>query len=268
MKISDLIVYDVKNYRNFIADIAKMRTALEKGSIRLHAKKYYIIGDLHGDIETLSKIYSKIGEISENEVIVFLGDYGDRGKYQVETWETIANTKLVLGKRAITLRGNHEALPNAVPYPHDIREKLVEKFGEINGEIAYEELFVTFQELPIALFGDKFIALHGGLPVRNFSVDKIEDSIIEILWNDPLESYGFEPSPRGIGYLFGKDITEKWLSLTGSRFIIRGHEPCEGFKTNHDGMVYTVFSRTGWPYFNSRAAFGIIEDENVSFEFV
>jgi protein phosphatase len=268
VKIADLIVEDAGNYSDFVAYVMRVRSSIKKGQVSVHSKKYYIVGDVHGDIKTLSKIYRRIGEIGEDESIVFLGDYGDRGEYQIETWKTIAMTKLVLGKNAVTLRGNHEALGNAIPYPHDIRYRLIEKFGETDGDRAYNELFLTFQELPVVMFGDKFIAMHGGFPVMDFHADKIEDNIVELLWNDPFEFLGYEPSPRGIGYLFGKDITEKWLSLTGSNFLIRGHEPCEGFMVNHDGLVYTVFSRTGKPYFNSKAAFGIIENGNVNFELV
>ncbi|MEM0123070.1 MAG: metallophosphoesterase family protein [Conexivisphaerales archaeon] len=268
MKITDLVAEDAGNYSDFIAYIVRFRNSIKKGKANVHSKKYYVIGDIHGDVKTLSKIYRKIGEIGENETIIFLGDYGDRGEYQVETWKTVAMTKLVLGERAITLRGNHEALPDVTPYPHDIKYRLVEKFGETYGDKTYSELFLTFQELPVVMFGDKFIALHGGLPVKDFRIDRIVDNVVELLWNDPFESIGYEPSPRGIGYLFGKDITEKWLSITNSNFLIRGHEPCEGFMVNHDGLVYTVFSMTGKPYFNSKAAFGIIENGNVNFEFI
>jgi len=268
VKITDLIVEDAGNYSDFVTYIIRMRHMLKKGKSNVHAKKYYIIGDVHGDIKTLSKIYGKIGEIGKNEIIAFLGDYGDRGEYQIETWKTVAMTKLVMGEMAVTLRGNHEALPNAIPYPHDIRYRLVEKFGETYGDKAYNELFLTFQELPVIMFGDKFMAVHGGFPVRDFRIDTIGDNMVELLWNDPFESQGYEPSPRGVGYLFGKDISEKWLSLTGSHFLIRGHEPCEGFMVNHDGLVYTVFSRTGKPYFNTKAAFAIIENGNVNFEFI
>ncbi|MGC8558203.1 MAG: hypothetical protein ACP5NC_04340, partial [Nitrososphaeria archaeon] len=59
-----------------------------------------------------------------------------------------------------------------------------------------------------------------------------------------------------------------WLSLTGSHFLVRGHEACEGYMINHDGLVYTVFSRTGKPYFNTKAAFAIIENGRIGFEFV
>jgi hypothetical protein len=268
MKIVDLIANEVEDYHNFVTSIARMRSAIKRSKVKVSSKKYYIIGDIHGDIKTLSKIYKKIGEIGKDETLVFLGDYGDRGEFQIETWKTVAETKLILGENAITLRGNHEVLPDAIPYPHDIKIRLTEMFGETDGNKAYNELFLTFQELPIVLIGDGFIALHGGFPIRGFNLDTIESNIVEILWNDPFESKGYADSPRGIGYLFGKDISEKWLSLTGSHFLVRGHEACEGYMANHDGLVYTVFSRTGKPYFNTRAAFAIIENGRINFEFV
>jgi protein phosphatase len=65
-----------------------------------------------------------------------------------------------------------------------------------------------------------------------------------------------QPSPRGAGKLFGKNVTEEVLRKLNVKVLIRGHEPCEeGFKLNHDGKVLTLFSRKGSPYFNAYGAY-------------
>jgi protein phosphatase len=68
----------------------------------------------------------------------------------------------------------------------------------------------------------------------------------EILWNDPIEHISkgldWEYSRRGYGKHFGITVTRKWLNATGSKLVIRGHEPCQGFKVNHHGTILTLFS--------------------------
>jgi diadenosine tetraphosphatase ApaH/serine/threonine PP2A family protein phosphatase len=271
MKVSDILPLPGVSftYEEFMMHISRLRSFKYNTVERAKAGKYYVIGDIHGDVVTFQKILEKIGEIGSDEMLITLGDYGDRGMYQVETWLGVSYLKQVLNDKYVPLRGNHEPDLNSIPYPHDIRHQLKEKFGEEKGESAYRELFNTFQVLPLVFDGESFIAMHGGFPVEIFhlnDVEKVRKAMYEILWNDPFEGFGFVESPRGLGFLFGKDISERWLSLNGKNFLIRGHEAVEGYKFNHDGLVITVFSRTGAPYFNRTAAFAIIESGKVSFE--
>jgi protein phosphatase len=67
---------------------------------------------------------------------------------------------------------------------------------------------------------------------------------------------GLSFSPRGIGKLFGKKVTEEVLRRLQVKILIRGHEANnEGFKINHDGKVLTLFSRKGAPYYNRFGAY-------------
>jgi len=50
------------------------------------------------------------------------------------------------------------------------------------------------------------------------------------------------------------NISRKWLRMTGTKVIVRGHEPCQGFKIDHNGMVVTLFSCRE-PYPNFTAAY-------------
>ena len=60
----------------------------------------------------------------------------------------------------------------------------------------------------------------------------------------------WEPSRRGIGRHFGINISKGWLKLTKTKMIIRGHEPCRGYKIDHDGMIVTIFScKEAYPNF-------------------
>ncbi|MDW0283494.1 MAG: hypothetical protein QN720_13385, partial [Nitrososphaeraceae archaeon] len=48
------------------------------------------------------------------------------------------------------------------------------------------------------------------------------------------------------------DISKSWLRLTKTKMIVRGHEPCRGYKVDHDGMIVTIFScREAYPNFEA-----------------
>jgi protein phosphatase len=87
---------------------------------------------------------------------------------------------------------------------------------------------------------------------------QVRNSVLEeILWNDPRqtdENKGQERSTRGLGRYFGPSVTRTWLKATGTKAVIRGHEPCQGFRLDHDNMIMTLFSCTDL-YPNSSAAY-------------
>jgi hypothetical protein len=62
----------------------------------------------------------------------------------------------------------------------------------------------------------------------------------------------WEYSRRGYGKHFGIAVSERWLEASTSKLVIRGHEPCQGFKTNHRGMILTLFSsKEAYPRFQA-----------------
>jgi len=110
--------------------------------------------------------------------------------------------------------------------------------------------------------------LHGGLPRNVASITDIayahestSSNFEEILWSDPVEGKGYFQSSRGAGMLFGEDVTDEVLRAVGVKTLIRSHEACEGVKVQQRGKILTLFSRKGAPYFNSRAAY-LLLDEN------
>uniref|UniRef100_A0A7J3ZIW9 Serine/threonine protein phosphatase n=1 Tax=Fervidicoccus fontis TaxID=683846 RepID=A0A7J3ZIW9_9CREN len=233
---------------------------------------YIAVGDLHGDFDSLLKAVEEAerSRYPESARLVFLGDYVDRGEKQVETFTGVLWLLENFPESTIVLRGNHEPPPELHPYPHDFPFQLEIVYGRIAGSRLYRRFYGIFQLLPLAVLGDwgRVIFVHGGLPTRKYGRDDIgireylggnsrewTEEYTEMLWNDPIESDVVSiPSPRGVGYLWGRRVTE-WLRERYSvELVVRGHEPCqEGFRTNHDNTVITVFSRKGSPYYNERA---------------
>jgi protein phosphatase len=79
-------------------------TPISNYVLNLKKEKALIVGDLHGDLEALTKII-KIAE-EKDAFLIFLGDVIDRGKDSLEVLLTIK--KLVEEKKAILIMGNHE----------------------------------------------------------------------------------------------------------------------------------------------------------------
>ena len=70
-------------------------------------KRVLAIGDIHGEFEKFMSMYEKI-RATENDLIIFLGDYIDRGKDNMKMmkWIIDENKK----DNIIALRGNHEQM--------------------------------------------------------------------------------------------------------------------------------------------------------------
>jgi hypothetical protein len=230
-----------------------------------------VVGDLHGDIESLIEILQQSNVLermdkSSESLLIFLGDYGDRGACPAETYYTVLKLKLLHPHQVILMRGNHEGPEDLMPSPHDLPSQFKARFGKKWNE-AYAETRGLFEHLYTALLVPKrYLMVHGGLPKELNTIDDLAYAHIlhpqrplleEILWSDPDEvAEEVGTSPRGAGRLFGKNITERILAKLNVKILIRGHEPCEdGFKINHGGKVLTLFSRKGPPYFNACGAY-------------
>lgn len=230
-----------------------------------------VVGDIHGDLETLAQIlqgsrFTEKMQREEHALLIFLGDYGDRGIYSPEVYYVVLRLKEAYPEHVVLMRGNHEGPEDILASPHDLPTHLHRKFGE-EWPKAYEKLRQLFDQLYNGvLVNGQCIMLHGGVPSQAKSIEDLayahkkhphETHLEEILWSDPEEGIsGTYPSPRGAGKLFGKDVTTEFLKIFNVKVLIRGHEPSEaGYKINHDGKILTLFSRKGEPYFNNQAAY-------------
>jgi protein phosphatase len=230
-----------------------------------------IVGDLHGDMESLVTIL-KTSDItwrmarSKEAILVFLGDYGDRGAYSAEVYYSVLRLKLAFPGQVVLLRGNHESPEDLLAYPHDLPMQFQRRFQK-DGATAYAKIRELFTYLFNAvLVEERCLMVHGGLSPKITGVPDLarahishpENEFLEdLLWSDPSDVVqDVAPSPRGAGKLFGKGVTERVLRKLNAKILIRGHEPCEeGFKINHGGKVLTLFSRKGAPYFNEHGAY-------------
>jgi protein phosphatase len=234
-----------------------------------------IVGDLHGDLESLIQILKESNFIQEmkqhsHSVLIFLGDYGDRGEYSKEVYYTVLKLKLLFPEQVILMRGNHEGPEDLMASPHDLPMEFEAKFGE-EWEEAYHKIRCLFANLYNAVIVEgRYLMIHGGLPSQAKTIEDLayahathpkQRFLEDMLWSDPNEIVkGFSASPRGAGKLFGENVTSEVLRRFNVKILIRGHEPCEdGFKIDHHGKILTLFSRKGEPYFNAYGAYLKVE---------
>ncbi|MGC9137111.1 metallophosphoesterase [Caldivirga sp.] len=222
--------------------------------VKINSDKVVILGDLHGDLNSLEKV---INDYPPGDwFYIGLGDYVDRGEYQVETLEGVL--KLFLQGSMIPLRGNHESyVMNEV---YGFMDEALPLLGQGLLNTIMHELFPA---LPYAaLLNDKILLLHGGLAKGLETINDIlklskhddepsNPMAFQILWNDPSDEVkGFVDSPRGIGaYLFGPDVTMDFIKRNNINLIVRGHSYItEGYWKFHDGKVISLFTSSSGPY--------------------
>lgn len=246
---------------------------VEGGLVEIHElENLAVISDLHGDSYSLFRIldeinYEKFLSRPKNK-LVFLGDYVDRGSDSISVIYAVCHLKHAYPDSVVLMRGNHES-PAEFPFPsHDLPYRIRGRFGN-SGRDVYGRLLSMFKLLTLAtVVPDRLLLVHGGLPtedavIANFhkAISTAQDSHVhsrvleELLWNDPRRldgAPGWEPSRRGIGRHFGSGITRRWLNATNTKAIVRGHEPCQGFRLDHDDTIMTLFScREAYPAFKA-----------------
>ena len=69
----------------------------------------FIVGDIHGDLDALNTLMSRLPTLDIGDTLVFLGDYIDRGPASAEVVESV---RVVIPEsvdaKVVPLRGNHE----------------------------------------------------------------------------------------------------------------------------------------------------------------
>ncbi len=249
VNLKDLLIFEYKLMNERLVHLRDISRAI-------------FIGDIHGDLDTLIELLRILdidNELRRGTYLVFLGDYIDRGPYQLEVIMLLAILKSIWRDRIVMLRGNHEPPEWLPPYPHDFPERLMERFGYRKGFEIYEVMKTIFNLLPLVLYiPKKVLAVHGGPPISRilryndindiFNVENDREAIEEILWSDPIDDdIEYTYSYRGAGKLWGRKITMLTLQKLNVELIVRGHEPSyEGYKFNHNNRVLTIFSMKGF----------------------
>lgn len=215
----------------------------------------HVVGDIHGNIVDLLRIFEKIGYPPEQKYL-FLGDYVDRGNNSIEVITLLYCLKILYPKNIFLLRGNHET--RNISSVYGFMNEVLRKYNTN----LYNHFITSFYNLSIAaIIGGSTLCLHGGISKQFHYLSDLEvlakpteippDSIFsDIVWSDPLDIFSkFAPNTRGSGTFFSERALRQFLNRNSLSYLIRSHEMCaEGINYPYEGTkaCITVFSNTNY----------------------
>lgn len=94
-------------------DVARTHTSTGDRGGFLHydvgvGSRTFAVGDIHGDLAALEKLFERLPELTADDTVVFLGDYIDRGPDSAGVVRWIRDLTQRGPAKVIALRGNHE----------------------------------------------------------------------------------------------------------------------------------------------------------------
>jgi serine/threonine-protein phosphatase 4 catalytic subunit len=233
-----------------------------------------ICGDIHGQFYDLKELFRIGGECPETNYL-FMGDFVDRGFYSIETFLLLLALKVRYPDRITLLRGNHES--RQITQVYGFYDECLKKYGSVN---VWRYCTEVFDYLTLcAIVADQIMCVHGGLSPSLRTVDEIKNldrklevphdgPMCDLLWSDPEEIENWGLSPRGAGYIFGRDVAKKWNDTNKLSMICRSHQLImEGYKYMFNEALVTVWSAPNYCYRCGNVASILQLDENLNKQF-
>jgi protein phosphatase len=184
-------------------------------------RRAVFVGDTHGDLDASRQVVRRF--LKKPDVVVFLGDYVDRGSFSKENLFFLLQMKQEHPEDLFLLAGNHEGYPVREFYPANFWESLAGK--------EFETLARLVCKFPLAATSENgILALHGALPELNSldEVNRIEsgDSQWErVLWGDFVESGEDRMEDWGGRPQFGRPYFDRLMERYRKKILLRSHQP-------------------------------------------
>ena len=276
--LSDLGIDDISKILQNAKDFFEKENLLLEFNLKDKDKEIYVIGDIHGNLDTLLKLIEIINE-NNPEVVIFLGDIVDRGPKQLECLLIILALKILDSQKYYLLKGNHETLEMNQYY--GFFQDFMYRFNSSN---KFSEILKLYNVLPIcAIVNNIILCLHGGIPQDNEILKKlrriktkeidsifksISHSLFQIMWNDPKAGLkGFKESFRGSGIkFFGEEVFDSFMKENNLKLLIRAHE-CfpEGYRWFFHKRLLSIFSSANYRgiFSPNPASYAVIRNNEV-----
>lgn len=281
----------LENWRELLyllASRVRLQHALERQTGLLRSFVYdllvkdadvVVIGDLHGDIESAWEIVAREKILhGSGKLLIFLGDYFDRGPMQLSTLAFPLYLKVTYPNRIYLLRGNHDEWKNnagrfAPVVVGDVGELFLTFWMQYFDLSLFNELFHLLEELPVVAQLNKRIGLvHAGLPrptqaageYENITtIDDLNDEKIlhEMRWCRP-ENKDDVIVTGETNFSIARVHFINFTRRLGWAVIIRGHDPVlDGYEllSKYDNRLLTIHSTGRNP------RYGDGEAENTAF---
>lgn len=241
---------------------------------------FIIVGDVHGDIHSLLRIFNRFNYPPKSSYI-FLGDYIDRGKYSCEVILFLYSLKILFPMNIFMIRGNHEC--DSMASVNGFKKECLKKYSKS----IYEAIIKSFDFLSIAIILNyKIFCVHGGISPIITKIEAINhdpsmkkplrepfpELINDLLWSDPSNTINnYSESPRTIGKLYGFDAAKEFLDEKCDHLVllIRSHEMAQyGYDYPFDdkGKVLTIFSSIDYCGSENSGSVAIISENNLQIE--
>jgi len=272
------------NFEDISKILAKAKNIFERENLLLEfsvteSDEIYVLGDIHGNLESLMKLIEVIDE-NKPRLVISLGDIVDRGTRQLECLIIFLALKILKSDYFYILRGNHETLEMNQAY--GFFYEFIQKFKDYNN---FSEILAVYNTLPIcAIVNNVTLCLHGGIPedidilkklkglklkdIDNSILKTINEGIFQIIWNDPKSGMrGFKGSFRGSGIkFFGEDVFDNFMESNNLKYLIRAHE-CfpEGYKWFFKKRLLSIFSAANYrgSFSPNPASYAIIKNNKI-----
>ncbi|KAI6204407.1 Serine/threonine-protein phosphatase [Aphelenchoides besseyi] len=240
---------------------------LAQGSLIELEAPVRICGDTHGQYSDLLRLFDR-GGFPPAVNYLFLGDYVDRGRQNLETIGLLFCYKVKYPENFFLLRGNHEC--SAINRVYGFFEECNRRYQSVRLWQAFQDAFNT---MPFTgLVGGKILCMHGGLSPQLKNLDQLRSISrpidppnpslhIDLLWSDPDQyTKGWQSNTRGVSYVFGPDLD---LDL-----IARAHQVVQdGYEFFANRKLVTIFSAPHYCGQFDNAAAMMMVDETLTCSF-
>lgn len=209
-----------------------------------------VVGDIHGDSLTVEQIINKTGFIENMEegdrsqVLVFMGDYVDRGPAEKRVMEILLELKKRYPKNVFLMGADHETTEGKV-YPQSFPQTIKSGYdtGEHGKEI-FEKYVKIFALMPsLVVCGNGLVISHGGIcaeeiPQGLLSLRRNFRAFYQMQWADPdpgltqgirghgdrIDSGSDEEALKAGLILYSEEALRSFLRKIGGKVMIRGHQ--------------------------------------------
>uniref|UniRef100_A0A0R3RQQ8 Serine/threonine-protein phosphatase n=1 Tax=Elaeophora elaphi TaxID=1147741 RepID=A0A0R3RQQ8_9BILA len=235
-----------------------------------------VCGDIHGQYSDLLRIYDRHGFPPEANYL-FLGDFVDRGKQNIETICLQFCYKIKYPENFFMLRGNHET--PAINRVYGFFEECNRRYHSTRLWNAFQD---TFNWMPLCGYiGGRILCMHGGLSPHLNNLDQLRNlprpidppnpsMEIDLLWSDPDQWVkGWQANTRGASYTFGQDVVVDMCQKLDIDLIARAHQVVQdGYEFFANRRLVTIFSAPHYcgQFDNAGGTMSISEDMNCSFQ--
>ncbi|OJA08110.1 hypothetical protein AZE42_08039 [Rhizopogon vesiculosus] len=223
---------------------------MEESNIQPVSSPVTICGDIHGQFWDLLELLRKGGQVPETSYI-FMARH-----YSLETVSLLLALKARYPDKVTLLRGNHES--RQITQVYGFYDECQQKYGSA---AVWKACCSVFDFLNLAAIIDgETLCVHGGLSPDIRTLDQIrvlsraqeiphEGAFCDLMWSDPEDIETWAVSPRGAGWLFGRNVTREFNHVNSLSLIARAHQLVqEGFKYMFDDQLVTVWSAPNYCY--------------------